>query len=351
MIKDCIGKVIDGLDLSEAEAFGAMAEIMDGQATPAQIAALLIGLRVKGETVDEITGAARVMRARATRIETRHGMVADTCGTGGDHSRTFNISTAAAFVAAGAGLPVAKHGNRSVSSRCGSADVLEALGVNLDLAPAEVGGAIDRVGIGFLFAPALHGAMKHAVGPRREIGVRTIFNVLGPLTNPAGAQAQVIGVYARDLTIKLAGVMAKLGTSGALVVHGEGGIDELSIAGPTLVAEVRGSELQGSEVRSYYVTPEDCGLKRADLDRIQGGDPAENAAIIRAVLGGCPGPSRDVVCLNAGAVIYAAGLAESIGDGAALAAVAIDSGRAAGKLEQLVEYTQEIKKAKEAQLC
>lgn len=345
MIKECIARVIEGVDLSEQEASEAMAEIMDGRATPAQIAAWLVALRIKGETVEEIAGAARVMRDRATRIPTANRLVADTCGTGGDNSRTFNISTAAAFVAAGAGLPVAKHGNRSVSSRCGSADVLEALGVNLDLTPDEVGRAIDEVGIGFLFAPALHGAMKHAIGPRREIGVRTIFNVLGPLTNPAGAQAQVIGVYSPELPPKLAGVLAKLGTGGALVVHGEGGIDELSIAGPSLVAEVR-----RDEIRNYTVTPEEVGLARAGLDEIQGGDPAENAAIIRAVLDGQPGPRRGVVCLNAGAVLYAAGRAASIKEGVALAARSIDSGQAAEKLRHLAEFTQRVRKTIEKEV-
>ncbi len=335
MIKELINQVIEGRDLTQAEAETAVREIMEGGASAAQIAAFLVGLRIKGETVDEITGAARVMREKATRVTTRHPRLVDTCGTGGDGARTFNISTAAALVVAGAGQPVAKHGNRSVSSLCGSADVLEALGVRVDQSPERVGRAIDELGIGFLFAPSLHGAMKHAAGPRREIGARTIFNLLGPLTNPAGAQVQVLGVFSPALTDKLGEVLANLGTRGALVVHGDGGIDELSVSGPTRVTEVR-----GAAVRTYEVTPEQCGVPRSPAEAIRGGTPAQNAAIIRGVLQGEPGPARDVVTLNAAAALYAAERAESLAEGVEAAARSIDSGAALHKLEGLLSFTQ-----------
>ncbi len=336
-MKEFIAKVIEGQHLTAAEAERAMDVIMGGGATDAQIAAFLTALRMKGETAEEITGCARAMRTRATRIPHSQPLVVDTCGTGGDGTGTFNISTTAAFVVAGAGLPVAKHGNRSVSSRAGSADVLEALGVNLDLTPEQVGRCLDEVGIAFLFAPKLHLSMKYAAGPRREMGVRTIFNVLGPLTNPAGAQAQVVGVYDARLVPVVAGALAALGTRRSLVVHGEGGVDEVSLAGPTLVAEA------GPEgVRTYTVCPEDLGLERAPLEAIAGGDPAENAAIALAVLRGERGPRRDVVLANAAAALVAGGRAPDLRAGVAVAAEAIDSGRALARLEALRDFSRSL---------
>lgn len=335
-MKKYIAKAVERRDLSEAESAEAMELIMSGEATPAQTAGYIVALKVKGETPGEIAGAARVMRAKATRVPHGRPLVADTCGTGGGRTKTFNISTAAAFVVAGAGLPVAKHGNRSFTTQCGSADVLEALGVEIQQTPAQVAAAIDRIGIGFLFAPALHGAMKHAAPVRRELGTDTIFNCLGPLSNPAGAQAQVIGVYRPELVPKLAEALARLGCYGALVVHGEGGLDELSIAGPSLVAEVR-----GGRVRRYEVQPEDAGLPRGDLAELRGGTPEYNAGVITAVLRGeRRGPARDVVVLNAGAALYAAGRAGSLAEGARLAGEALDSGRALAMLERLRRFTR-----------
>lgn len=336
MIKTLISRVIDGVDLSEAEAREAMELIMDGGATPAQIAALVTALRMKGETVEEITGCAMAMRARATRVKTRHRLVVDTCGTGGDGSSTFNISTTAAFVVAGAGVTVAKHGNRSVSSRSGSADVLEALGIRLDLTPEQVGRCLDEVGIGFLFAPSLHEAMKHAAGPRREIGIRTIFNLLGPLTNPAGAQAQVVGVFRPELTEKLAGVLRNLGTEHALVVHG-GGLDEITLFGPTRISEV-----VSGEIRTYEVEPEQLGLRSAPREALQGGEPVDNALITMVVLQGAGGPRRDVTLANAGAALVAAGAARNLVTGVRMAADSIDSGRALAKLVGLQNMTRRM---------
>ncbi|BDG60636.1 anthranilate phosphoribosyltransferase [Caldinitratiruptor microaerophilus] len=333
-LRTLIARVAEGQNLTEEEASQAMEALMAGEATPAQMAALLVALRLKGETVEEITGCARVMRARAIPVPHRQPFVVDTCGTGGDGAGTFNISTTAAFVVAGAGVPVAKHGNRAASSQAGSADVLEALGVRIDLSPEEVGRCIDEVGIGFLFAPALHTAMRHVAPVRREIGLRTIFNFLGPLTNPAGAQAQLVGVFRPDLTEPLARVLGNLGVRRALVVHGLEGIDEVSVSGPTRV-----SDYQDGAVRTYEIVPEDAGLRRAPPESIRGGTPAENARIAEAVLQGRPGPQRDVVLLNAGMALVAAGRATTPAEGVRLAAEAVDSGRALAVLEGLRRLT------------
>jgi len=335
MIKYAISKIVEQEHLTEEEARQAMEAIMSGQATDAQIAAFITGLRMKGETVEEIAGCARVMREKATTINTRHPLVIDTCGTGGDGTQTFNISTTTAFVLAGAGLPVAKHGNRSVSSKSGSADVLEASGVNLNLGPEAVSRCLDEIGIGFLFAPALHGAMKYAIGPRREIGVRTIFNILGPLTNPAGAQAQVLGVYHPKLTEVLAGVLARLGVKKAFVIHGHGGMDEASLSGPTVVTAV-----ENGEIRTFEVNPQDLGLETASLSALVGGAAEENARITRDILQGRKGPRRDVVLLNAALGLVAGNKAEDFKEGIDLAARSIDSGAALAKLEQLITFSQ-----------
>ena len=335
MILDAIRKLADGLDLTQSEAKAAMHAIMAGEATPAQISGFIMALRVKGETVDEIAGCAEAMREHATRIRPNRPVLVDTCGTGGDGANTFNISTAAAFVAAGAGVPVAKHGNRSVSSKCGSADVLEALGVRIDLAPAQVEACIDAVGIGFLFAPQFHASMRHAAGPRRELGIRTIFNVLGPLTNPASAHAQVVGVYAPHLTAPIAEVLGRLGVREAFVVHGLDRIDEISISEATEVAH-----LKGGSVRKFTIRPGDFGLEAADRAAISGGDASYNAAMIRRVLAGEQGPHRNVVLLNAGAAIVVAGEAADLAEGIQRAAESIDSGNAARKLEELIAFTQ-----------
>ena len=346
-IKKAIALVIEGQNLNEEQMVEVMDEIMSGEATPAQIAAFITALRIKGETVEEISGAAKVMRDKATRISTgidtqNNGIVVDTCGTGGDGSGTFNVSTASAFVVAGAGITVAKHGNRSISSKCGSADVLEAAGVVLDLAPEAIGECIRKVGIGFLFAPALHGAMKYAIGPRKEIGVRTIFNVLGPLTNPAGANVQVLGVFAGELTEPLAEVLGKLGARRALVVHGEGNLDELTVTGKTRV-----SELKDGMVTTYTVRPSDVGLNSAALADLQGGDTAEESAKqLQAILSGETGPKRDMVLLNSGAALMAAGRCDDISAGVSLAAEIIDSGKAKKKLDALVAFSASLAKRK-----
>ena len=331
-MQKAIAKAIDGDDLRRDEMVDVMNQIMSGEATDAQIGAFLIALRLKGESVDEIAGAAAVMREKATPIATKHDVIVDTCGTGGDHSGTFNISTTAAFVAAGAGLCVAKHGNRAATSQSGSADVLMALGVNIEASPETVSQCLDEVGIGFLFAPALHGAMKYAIGPRREIGVRTIFNALGPLTNPAGARRQVIGVYSAALTETLAGVLATLGAERAYVVHGADGLDEMTLTGPTKV-----SELKDGSVSTYRVSPGEVGLGQARADALKGGDADSNAAITLSVLKGAEGPARDIVLLNAAAAIVAGGKASDLREGVQAAAEAIDSGRAMAKLEALIE--------------
>jgi len=341
MIREAISRVIEGQDLDEEQMVGAMNEIMGGEASPAQIGSFITALRMKGETIDEISGAARVMRDKATRIETgvqidKGEMLVDTCGTGGDCSGTFNVSTATAFIVAAAGLPVAKHGNRSISSKCGSADVLEALGVNLDLTPEQVGICVKEVGIGFLFAPMLHGAMKYAIGPRREIGVRTIFNVLGPLTNPAGANVQLLGVYSPDLCEKMARVLGRLGSLRALVVCGADNVDEFTVTGDTEVAE-----LVDGDVRTYKVSPEDMGFSRSNLNDLKGGDtPEESANILRDLLGGSDGPKRDMLLLNSGAALYIAGRASDLKAGVEEAAKIIDSGGALAKLDALVKFSQ-----------
>jgi len=350
MIKEAIGKVVKGVDLAEVEMKEAMDEIMSGNATPAQIGAFIIALRLKGETVDEITGAARSMRARATAVSLNNHLVSldrdeinveqetilDTCGTGGDGTNTFNVSTATAFVAAGAGIKVAKHGNRAVSSKCGSADVLLSLGVKLDINTANVERCIQEVGIGFLYAPLYHGALKHAAGPRKEIGLRTIFNLLGPLTNPAGATAQVLGVYSPDLTEKMARVLQRLGTREAFVVCGEGTFDEISICGPTRV-----SHLKESDVNTFELTPEGYGFKRAAPADITGGNPKENAEIIQNILDGEVGPKRDIVLLNASAAFVVTGLDNTLDQGIERAKNSIDSGQAKDKLVRLVDFTQQ----------
>ncbi|BCR04072.1 anthranilate phosphoribosyltransferase [Desulfuromonas versatilis] len=349
MIKEAIAKVVERIDLSEAEMVDVMDQVMGGEATPAQISAFITALRMKGETVAEITGAARVMRARATPIRVGRVVgldrdeinldretILDTCGTGGSGTKSFNISTTVAFVVAACGAKVAKHGNRSISSACGSADVLERLGVSLELSPVQVEACINQLGVGFLFAPALHGAMKHAIGPRREIGIRTIFNILGPLTNPAGADRQVLGVYREDLVETLARVLSQMGCRRGFVVHGMDGMDEVTLTGPTRVGEIR-----DSEVNFYTIDPEDFGLSRCSLSDLQGGDAERNAEIVREVLSGQAGPKREVVLLNSAFALVAAGLAEDVPAGLQRAAGAIDGGQALAKLEALVKMSRE----------
>jgi anthranilate phosphoribosyltransferase len=331
-----IKKVEAGSDLSRQEADNAMEEILSGHSDEETIVALLAALRAKSETVGELVGFARAMRRHAIPVfadgSRPDEMLVDTCGTGGDSSGTFNISTAAAFVAAGAGVHIAKHGNRSISSKCGSADVLEALGVSLDVPPERVGAAIHEIGIGFLYAPALHTAMRHAMPARRRLG-RTAFNLLGPLTNPAGARAQIAGVFSEKVVEKVALVLSELDVERAFVVHGAGGLDEISLAGETTVGDVhRGG------VRIYQVTPEDFGLERAPLEAISGGDAAHNANLIRAILTGEPGPRRDIVVANAAAAIVASGRAADFLEGAQLAAASIDSGEAQKKLDALIAF-------------
>ena len=333
-IRQAIDRLVNRINLSEAETIEVMNQIMTGEATPLQVAAILTALRMKGETVEEITGAARVMREKAHRVNVGTKTVLDTCGTGGDQKGTFNISTTSAFVLAGAGVNVAKHGNRSVSSLSGSADVLGALGVKVDAPKERVEQCIAKIGIGFLFAPLLHEAMKYAVQPRRDIGIRTIFNILGPLTNPAMATHQLIGIYSGALVGVVAHVLNNLGSVRAMVVHGLEGLDEISLCGPTKVAELR-----GGEVKEYTVEPEQFGFKACRLEELHGGNPDESAAIVRGVLESKKGPPRDVVLLNSGAALYVSGTAANIQDGIRLAAVSIDSGKARQKLAQLVEMT------------
>lgn len=332
MIKEAISKVIAKEDLSQPEMVEVMDQIMSGQATDAQIGAFLVALRLKGETVEEISGAATVMRQKATKVTTKHKVVVDTCGTGGDHSGTFNISTTAAFVVAGTGICVAKHGNRSVSSACGSADVLKALGVNIELAPEKVGVCLDEVGMGFLFAPALHGTMKHAIGPRREIGVHSIFNVLGPLTNPAGSRHQLVGVYSAKLTDALAEVLNRLGSERAMVVHGSDGLDEITTTGDSKL-----SILVDKEVWDGHVSPSEYGIPLASPEDLLGGTAQQNAEITLGVLKGQKGPRRDIVVLNAAAAITVAGVAHNFEQGIRVAEESIDSGAALAKLEALKE--------------
>ena len=336
MIKEAIDTLVSGNSLSMEQAAEVMKEIMDGEATPAQFGAFVTALRLKGETVQEIAGMARAMRDKATPVAVS-GPVVDTCGTGGDASQTFNISTTAAFVVTGAGAKVAKHGNRGMSSGCGSADVLDALGVKIDLGAKEVERCLEEVGIGFMFAPIFHPAMKYATAPRREIGIRTIFNILGPLTNPAGAQAQLLGVADGSLTMKMAEVLGLLGCRHALVVHGEDGLDEITLGGQTTVCE-----LMEDEIIRYSIAPEEFGFPRTSLESLRGGPPQESAAIIRRVLGGEKGPQRDIVLINAAAALVAGDLAENLERGVRIAAESIDSGRALEKLEGLIVLSQQI---------
>ena len=336
MIKEAIAALVSGNSLAADEAAQVMEEIMQGEATPTQFGAFVTALRLKGETVDEIVGLARTMRAKSILVIT-DGLVVDTCGTGGDGSHTFNISTTAAFVAAGAGLKVAKHGNRAMSSQCGSADVLEALGVKIDLNAEQVQICLQEVGIGFMFAPAFHPAMKYAAAPRREIGIRTVFNILGPLTSPAGAKSQVLGVADESLVEKMALVLQHLGCHHALVVHGGDGLDEITISGKTQVCE-----LKGRRIESYIISPEELGLPSAGSDSLRGGSAQGNAELLRNILSGASGPQRDVVLMNTAAVLLAGDKVERLREGVELAQKIIDSGHALSKLEQLIELSQNL---------
>lgn len=334
-IREAIARLLDGRDLAEEEMGTVMGDVMSGEATPAQIGAFLVLLRRKGETVGEITGAARVMREKVTPIRSARTPLVDTCGTGGDASGTFNISTASALVVAAAGGTVAKHGNRALSGVVGGADVLEELGVRIELSPEAVERVLETTGFGFLFAPLLHGAMKHAAGPRKELGVRTVFNLLGPLTNPAGAPHQLLGVFDERWVEPIARVLGRLGSTHALVVHGEDGLDEITLTGPTRTAEWRDGEVVCGTIR-----PEDFGLEPCAPEALCIRNAAESAARVRSALVGEPGPARDVVILNAGAAIYVADLASSIADGMERARETIASGRAAPLLEEVIKETQ-----------
>ncbi len=334
MVKETLEQVTSRLDLQENEAYGVMHAIMDGQWTPAQIAGLLVALKMKGETIDEIAGFVRAMREKAARISAPSDVI-DTCGTGGDGTHTFNISTAAAIVAAAAGVAVAKHGNRSVSSKCGSADVLQELGVNIDLSPSQTEACLNAIGIAFLFAPTFHASMKHAVAPRREMGIRTIFNILGPMSNPAGANRQVIGAFNLETAEKMIRVLQKLGSEHVLVVHSEDGLDEISINGPTHV-----HELKDTNILEYTISPEEMGLSRHSLEAIRGDDPATNAKFMHDIFDRSDGAKRDITVLNAGAAIYVAGKSSSLRDGVTMAAETIRSGAAKRKLVELVEFTR-----------
>ncbi len=336
-MQSAIRAVIERRDLGSEEMQSVMRLIMTGQATPAQVGGFLIGLRMKGETVDEIAAAASVMRELATPVEVAGPHLVDTCGTGGDGASTFNISTASALVTAAAGGRVAKHGNRSVSSKSGSADVLEAAGVRLDLTPAQVAACIEQVGVGFLFAPQHHGAMKHAIGPRREMGIRTLFNLLGPLTNPAGAPNQVLGVFSRQWLEPLAQVLKQLGSEHVLVVHADDGLDEISIGAPTRVAE-----LKHGGISFYTLAPEDFGMPRAALSTLAVEDAGQSLAVIRRVLDDEAGPARDIVILNAGAAIYAAGVSASLVDGIERAREALRIGKARITLEELIRVSNAV---------
>ena len=336
MIREAISTVTEGGSLTEDQAAQVMDEIMTGEATPAQFGAFVTALRIKGETVDEITGMARVMRDKSLRVEV-DGPVVDTCGTGGDSSGTFNVSTTAGFVAAGAGVKVAKHGNRAMSGACGSADVLEGLGVNIDLSPDGVARCIGDAGLGFMFAQRYHPSMRFAAGPRREIGIRTVFNILGPLTNPAGADAQVIGAADPAMGRRMAETLGRLGSARALVVHGGDGLDEITIGGETSVWELN----EGS-VAEYTISPGDFGLGRASAASVKAGSVEESVAVLRGVLAGETGPARDIVLMNAAAALLAANAVSSLAEGAAAAADSIDSGRARAALDALVELSQEL---------
>ncbi|MBT9171953.1 MAG: Anthranilate phosphoribosyltransferase [Syntrophomonadaceae bacterium] len=337
-MKELLGKLCNKENLTTEEASRAMTLIMTGEATPAQVGAFLAALKMKGETAEEIYGCALTMRQAAEKVPTKRVGLTDTCGTGGDGSGTFNISTAAALIAAGAGLAVAKHGNRAVSGRCGSADVLEALGAVLELTPEEMGRCLDEVGIAFLYAPVLHKSMRHAAAPRREVGVRSVFNLLGPLTNPAGAKRQVLGVYAPELVGLLGRVLLLLGTERALVVHGSDGSDELTLAGETACAEIG----EGT-IKYYQLTPEQLGLRRVPSAALRGGGPLENAAQLRAVLSGESGVFAQAAILNAAAALYVGGLAEDLREGASLAEKAVNSGEALSRMEALINFTREAK--------
>ena len=334
MIKDAIAKLIERQSLTENEAESVMLEIMDGQSTTTQIASYVTALRMKGETVEEITGSARAMRAKAVRIRPADPIVVDTCGTGGDGAGTFNVSTTVALVLAGGGLTVAKHGNRAISSRCGSADVLTTLGVRIDLAPDRVEACLNEIGIGFLFAPMFHTAMKHAAATRQEIGIRTIFNLMGPLTNPAGASIQVLGVYDDALTDTLAKVLMNLGTRHCYVVHGQDGLDEI-----TLTTRTRITEAKGSRITSYFIEPGDFGFERVRLKDLSGGDVEENARITRDILEGREGPRQQLVLVNAAPAFVATGKAATLQEGVERARTVIRSGAAMEKLESLIKWT------------
>ncbi len=336
MIKEAIAKVVERVDLAEAEAQAVMREIMEGVATPAQIAAYLTALRMKGESISEIEGSARVMREKSVKIRVDDPNVVDTCGTGGDQAHTFNISTTTAFVLAGAGVTVAKHGNRSVSSLSGSADVLKALGIKIDLPTQQVEKCVNKIGIGFLFAPLFHGAMKFAAVPRQEIGLRTMFNILGPLTNPAGASVQVVGVFSPALTEPLAQVLINLGSRHCFVVHGMDGLDEITIFGKSKI-----SEGKAGTVGTYFIDPSEVGLPIGGGSDLVGGNPDENAVILRKILEGALGPKRDIILINAAPALLAVGLAKSLKEGVVLAAESIDSGRAFAKLVALTEMSNQ----------
>jgi anthranilate phosphoribosyltransferase len=334
MIKEAIGQLVGGHSLTMDESSTVMNEIMEGTATPAQFGAFVTALRFKGETVEEIAGLARTMRGKSLRVLIAEPVV-DTCGTGGDGTGTFNISTTAAFVAAACGLKVAKHGNRAMSSQCGSADVLEALGVKIDLNPAEVQKCLETVGIGFMLAPVFHPAMKYAAGPRKEVGIRTVFNILGPLTNPAGAGAQVLGVPEKSLTMKMAVVLKILGCHHALVVHGEDGLDEITNTGKTFI-----SELKNGAITYYEITPEEFGLQRASPESLKGGSAKDNAGLLRGILSGKKGPQRDIVLMNTAAALTVGDKVTTFGQGIDMAGAAIDSGKALQKVEELIKFSQ-----------
>ncbi len=340
MIKNAIAKLVNGEDLTFEESYFTMRQIMSGEADQAQIAGFLVGLRMKGETPHEIAGCAKAMIEKAVKIDFNDENLIDTCGTGGDEVGTFNISTASAIVASACGAKVAKHGNRAVSSKCGSADVLKELGVNIELSPQEAKKCLEEIGIAFIYAPLYHTAMKYAGPVRQALGIRTVFNILGPLTNPAQAKRQIIGVFSESLTEKIALVLKELGTKHALVVHGAGGIDEISISGHTKV-----SELKNGKVKTYEINPEDFGFKKWDLNLVLGADAKTNAEIIKKIFDGEKGPQRDIVLLNSGAAIYISGLADSIQDGIKMAREAIDSGKAKKKLEELIRITNIFKKS------
>ncbi|MFC1541431.1 anthranilate phosphoribosyltransferase [Candidatus Latescibacterota bacterium] len=331
---EAIKKVIEGIDLSREEALEVMELIMNGEATDAQIGGFLVAMRLKGETVEEISSFTQVMREKATKIEANALDILDTCGTGGDSSHTFNISTLTAFVAAGAGITVAKHGNRSVSSKCGSADLIRELGINIDIPPEKVSECLQKVGIAFLFAPKLHASMKYAIGPRRELGIRTFFNILGPMTNPAGAKRQLIGVYDKNLVETIAGVLANLGSERAFVVHGNDGLDEITTTDETFIAEI-----DSGTVRSYYIKPEDFNIERAVPDDLTGGDAVENVRIFKSILSGEKGSKRDIVLLNSAYAICAGGGAETPQEGLKTARNSIDSGAAIAKYNELKELS------------